>query len=228
MNENVKHWYQKWWGVFLIVILVFFTSFFVASVFYIINFIKSGAADTYYLKNNDFDQEYLKLVKGEKNYQLGPSDAPITIVEFSDFACLFSKQSFSKIREINIKYQGQVKFIFRDLPIITDYSADLALAARCAGDQGLFWLMHDKLFINQGVSEKNELIELANQIGADTERFQTCINNNKFLPQIEKDFADAGKLEITGTPTWFINGYKIGGNIPENIFIKIIEDLLNN
>ena len=126
-----------------------------------------------------------------------------------------------------MRYKDDIKVIYRDFPVVSGYSADLSLAARCAGEQGLFWMMHDKLFINQGVNSNDGLLSLAAQIGADTGRFKTCIDNKKYLTDIEKDFSDGQELGIKGTPTWFINGSKIEGNIPYDIFVQIIESIIN-
>ncbi len=176
--------------------------------------------------NNDNSQ----LITGnEDNYSLGTNHPKITIVEFVDFACPYCKKSFSKIREISLKYNKNIKYIFRDLPIISEQSASLALAARCAGEQGLFWPMHDRLFINQGIKEKSEILLAAKQSGVEINKFETCFDAQIYLPQIEKDYNDATALGIanTGTPVWFVNGHQISGDIPEDIFTKLIENILN-
>lgn len=160
-----------------------------------------------------------------EHYWLGAANAPITIVEFGDFACPNCEKSFPTIREISVKYKNDVKFIWRDYPVVQDYSTLLALAARCAGEQGLFWPMHDKLFQNQGVSAADQLSVLANQIGADMIKFNGCVSQQKYLPQIQKDFSDGQAFGNKGTPTWFINGYKVDGDIPYDIFVQIIEEL---
>ncbi len=231
MQKNAKSWYKKWWGITLILFISIILIISVASGFYVINLIKQIKSGQLYnldlSEHNNLNQQTQKLIKGnENNYWLGSADPKITVVEFSDFACLYSKNSFSNIREIGLKYKNSVKIIFRDYPINSNYSTDLALAARCAGDQGLFWLMHDKLFLNQGVSEKNEITDLAYQIGADMNKFTACFNSKKYLSDIQKNLADGRELGIKGTPTWFINGHKIEGDIPYNIFIQIIEGLI--
>ena len=160
------------------------------------------------------------------NYWLGSANPKIVIIEFADFACPYCRESFSKIREIGIKYKKDVKIIYKDFPVLTDYSTNLALAGKCAGEQGMFWIMHDKLFLNQGVSTKTEIFELANQIGLENIQFRTCFNSKKYIKEIEQDLQIGKELEITGTPSWFINGEKIEGDIPYDIFIQIIEKLI--
>jgi protein-disulfide isomerase len=171
-------------------------------------------------------QSQSSLIEGDgSNFYLGTQSPKITIVEFADFACPYCKRSFSKIREISINYKNDIKYIFRDLPIITDYSASLALAARCAGEQGLFWTMHDRLFLSQGVNDEAGVFELAKKSGADLARFENCFKTEKYLPNIKKDYQDAQTLGIErlGTPVWFINGQRIAGDIPEEIFNQILE-----
>jgi protein-disulfide isomerase len=230
MQKNTKSWYAKWWGILIILFIGIILIIFVASSFYFIDLVKNIRSEQLNipaLSLVTLDEEILKTIEGSKNnYWLGSANPQITIVEFADFACSYCQNSFSKIREISLKYNDNVKIIFRDYPVMSDYSTNLALAARCAGEQGLFWVMHDKLFLNQGISEKDELINLANQIGADINKFTYCFDNRKYLKEIENDFADGKKLEIIGTPTWFINGNKVEGDIPYEIFMQIIEKLI--
>ncbi len=170
------------------------------------------------------------ILGNENNYSLGTEYPKITIVEFADFSCHYCKKSFPKIREISLKYNKDIKYIFRDLPIVSAHSTSLALAARCAGEQGLFWPMHDRLFIKQGIKEKTEILLAAKQSGVNIDKFKTCFDSQKYLPQIKKDYSDAKTLNIDhiGTPIWFINGQQIEGDIPEDVFIKFIDNILNN
>ncbi len=225
MEENIKPWYKKWWGIIIILILTLFFVFLAALGFSTYNIIKSGEVNNSLPITNEIDSEIIKKIKGNDNYWIGSAEPKVTIVEFSDFACPFCKNSYPKIREISIKYKDKVKIIYRDYPLHEE-SVNLALAARCAGEQGLFWLMHDKLFQNQGIKKTEELTDLANKIGVDINKFSECMKNEKYLPQIRKDFSDAEDLKISGTPTWFINGYIIEGDIPYNSFIEIIDNFL--
>lgn len=226
MENSSSAWYKKWWGAMIVIIIIIILSLITAFAFYIYNFTKTikkeGSSG---IKQVELSEEERKLIEGENNYWLGAPNPKITIVEFSDFACPYCKNSFPKIREIGLKYKDSVKIIFRDMPL-QETSLELALAGRCAGEQGLFWLMHDKLFQNQGISETEKLIELANQIGADKNKFSSCLNNQKYLNNIQKDFSDGKSLGISGTPTWFVNGNKIEGDVPTNVWEEIIGELL--
>jgi protein-disulfide isomerase len=159
------------------------------------------------------------------DYYFGASTSKVTIVEFADFACPYCQEEYGVVRSIGIKYKDSVKIIFKDFPL-HDNSLDLAMAGRCAGQQGLFWAMHDKLFSLQGQFATSSLIDMAVSIGANRTAFTDCLNNKKYLTSIRADYNDGQSLGVTGTPTFFINGYKIVGTIPENKFEEIIEQFL--
>jgi len=220
MQNSIKPWFKIWWGRLIIVLLTIILVLIVAIGFYIYNGLKDAKKQTgLKLSGQQYD-----AAAGD-HYWLGSAKAPITIVEFGDFACPVCEQSFPTIREISVKYKDDIKFIWRDYPVIAEYSALLALAGRCAGEQGLFWPMHDKLFQNQSVNTVDQLSALAKQVGVDTLRFNDCITKQKYLPQIQKDLSDGQAFGNTGTPTYFINGYKVSGDIPYDVFVKIIEEL---
>ncbi len=213
----------------LITFAIFILSLIAASGFYIFDVVKKIKSGEIAGKNVSKQivaggKKY--AAEGADNYWIGSAKPKVTIVEFADFACYYCKNSFSKIREISVKHQDDVKIIFRDYPMHEE-SLDLAMAGRCAGEQGLFWLMHDKLFQNQGLSEKQQLINLAEQIGADIVKFSQCLNSDKYVSQIQKDYADGEKLGVTGTPTWFINGYRVKGDVPYELFLEMVEELIS-
>jgi len=231
METGEKQWYSQWWGILLILFLTLFLIVLVALGFYIADIagrIKSGEIVSEQVLAEIDKYKTAKenpAVSGTNNYWLGSAKPKITIVEFADFSCPNCKNSFSNIREISLKYRNDVKIIFRDYPIYEN-SINLALAGRCAGEQGLFWLMHDKLYAQQGKFELDQLPNFANQIGADVDKFNNCLESEKYLNDIKKDYSDGELLEISGTPTWFINGYKIEGDIPHDLFIQIVEELI--
>lgn len=231
MNDFiVRPWYKKWWGILIIVILTFVLITFVAFGFYIYRIVKTNYNNSYankVLPNNiELTEKERVLIEGQGNYWLGSKNPKIIIVEFSDFACPYSKNSFPKIREISLKYKNDIKYINRDMPL-RENSLDLAMAARCAGEQGLFWPIHDKLFQHQGVSASNDLLELANQVGADKNKFKNCFDTKKYLAQIQKDFSAGEDLGVKGTPTWFINGNKVEGDMPLSVWEEIINNYIN-
>jgi len=211
----------------LIIFAIFILALIVASGFYVFDVvqkIKSGEPANRNILSRSVIGGKQYSAEGNGNYWIGSAKPKVTIVEFADFACSYCKNSFSKIREISVKHKDDVKIIFRDYPMHEE-SLALAMAARCAGEQGLFWLMHDKLFQNQGAA-KDQLIELAKQIGADTVKFSQCLDSDKYAAQIQKDYDAGEELGVTGTPTWFINGYRVKGDIPYEVFAGVVEELI--
>lgn len=227
MEQSFNKPRKKWRKILLTVIAVFFLAFLTASAFYIFKVIKITTVQTAadFNLNSRYSVQEKEIIEGAESYWLGAAKPKITIVEFADFACPYCQKSFSKIREIGLKYGKDVKIIFRNYPM-HENSPELAMAARCAGEQGLFWLMHDKLFLNQDAVENQGLAEFANQIGADLNKFNSCMADGKYLELIKKDAANGEELGVTGTPTWFINGQKIEGDIPYELFNKIIEEMI--
>ena len=159
---------------------------------------------------------------------LGSERLPIQIVEFADFACPHSAEEATVFRRMALKYSDRVRFVFRFFPINDQYPSGpkAALAALCAGEQGQFWKMHDLLFQNYGQLDVDSLYKYANDLGLDAKRFDDCYNDSATKVQIQKDVADGIAVGAKGTPTFFINGEKIEGAIPEDIFEKIILSLL--
>ncbi|HOZ56151.1 MAG: Disulfide bond formation protein D precursor [Parcubacteria group bacterium ADurb.Bin316] len=215
------------WRWILFPLLILILGFVVACTFYILNLLKTGEWQKDYspINNQKISTELLQQITKD-NYWLGAANPKITIIEFADFSCSMCKNSFLNIREISVKYKNDVRIIFKDFPVISASSPVLALAARCAGEQGLFWPMHDKLYINQGLAEEKEIIELAKQIGTDATRFTSCLQSKKYAAQVNQDYEDGIALKVSGTPTWFINDKKYTGDIPHDTFIEILEQLL--
>ncbi|OJI07848.1 hypothetical protein BK004_00160 [bacterium CG10_46_32] len=155
---------------------------------------------------------------------IGPIDAKVTIVEFGDFECPFCRQSFPIIRSLTQEFKGDVRFMYRDFPLesIHDNARIAALAGYCANEQNLFWPLHDKLFQNQENLSRSAIIGYANQIGIDTASFVACLNSQAAEDEVNQDIAAGQAAGVIGTPTWFINGVRVAGVIPEDVLRQII------
>jgi protein-disulfide isomerase len=140
--------------------------------------------------------------KGDKN-------AKLTLVEFSEFQCPFCgrhvRDTFPQLDKEYIQ-TGKVKYVFSDLPLesIHKNAFKASEAAHCAGEQNKFWEMHDRLFANQNAIEPANLTAHAQAIGADTKKFQACLDSGKYSAEIRKNIAEANKYGIQGTPTFVI------------------------
>ena len=170
-------------------------------------------------------------VTTDGNYLKGNKDAKVTIIEFSDFQCPFCERFVSgalpQIEENYIK-TGKVKLIFKDFPLdsIHPYATPAALAARCAGEQGKFWEMHDLIFTNQASLSSTPYRTWATQLGLDTTKFNDCVANKKYLSAIRKDTLEGQQAGVRGTPAFLVNGQLISGAQPFPIFQQAIEAAL--
>jgi protein-disulfide isomerase len=232
-HENkLRAWYKKWWGVLLIILAAIFLIFVIASGIYVVQQIQkiNDGGSTQYLEEQR--QAYINAINRSANNVSGPQNASITIIEFSDFACPYCKQSYTGLKAIREKYSDKVRIVYRDYPL-HDNSIFLALSARCAGAQGKFWDAHDLLFKNQDkfnipLAELETLMpNLAVELDLDVNQFNTCLEEQSYFSQIKKDYEDGDYLQIQGTPTWFINNSRLTGYIPAEKLQEMIEGMLN-
>jgi protein-disulfide isomerase len=166
-------------------------------------------------------------VRGEEN-------APVVMVEFTDYQCPFCKRAFEQTYpEIKKQYidTGKVRYLVHDLPLpIHPNAPAAALAARCAGEQGRYWPMHDAIFAGQDDWANGKVDELMRQyargVGVNAGQFNNCYDGAKYQTVVEADAALAARLGATGTPTFFINGRTLVGAQPIAAFKAVIEEEL--
>jgi protein-disulfide isomerase len=157
----------------------------------------------------------------------GPAKAPVTIIEFSDFQCPFCSRVVPTLRQIEDEYKGKVRIAFKNQPLPFHNHAQLAAeAALAASEQGKFWEMHDKLFANQQKLDRPDLEQYAQDLGLNMSKFKAALDSGKFKDRIKQDSAEGTKLGAQGTPTLFVNGYKIVGAQPIDAFKKLIDQEL--
>jgi protein-disulfide isomerase len=158
----------------------------------------------------------------------GPADAPVTIVEFSDFQCPYCSRAIETIKKIEESYAGKVRLVYRDYPLVQIHpnAARAAEAAACANDQGKFWAMHDVLFAHQDKLEAADLKKNAADLGLDTAAFDQCLDSGRHAEGWRKDTADAERYGVSSTPAFFINGRLVVGAQPYEAFAQVIDDEL--
>lgn len=156
---------------------------------------------------------------------LGSAGAPVTIVEFSDFQCPYSRKATDTLRELMSKYKDQVRLAFRDFPLqqIHPRAQRAAEAGRCATEQGKFWAYHDLLFASPEKLSDEDLSQHARTLGLDVTRFDTCLRDGKFRAQVEEDLRAGTQAGVSGTPGFFINGAYLNGSQPLSAFESIID-----
>jgi len=161
------------------------------------------------------------------NASKGPADAPITIVEFSDYQCPFCARVNPTLDQVMKEYPGKVRIVFRDFPLPNHAEAPKAAeAAYCAGEQGQYWEMHDRMFANQQALGVPSLKQYAAALSLDTAQFDQCLDSGKFGSNVTADLEAGRALGVTSTPMLFINGRPVVGAQPFDYFKGIIDEEL--
>ncbi len=159
----------------------------------------------------------------------GPLDAPIEIVEFSDFQCPFCNRVLPTLEKVMLKYPGKVRWVFKHFPLPFHADAPLAHeAALAAGEQGKFWEMHDRIFLQQKTMKREHLIKHAKTLGLDLEKVTADMDSGRFKTIIQQDLQEGRQLGVSGTPAFFVNGQRLSGARPVSDFISIIEKELGS
>ena len=158
----------------------------------------------------------------------GPQDAKVTIIEFSDYQCPFSKRVQPTLEKILEKYPNDVKHVFKQHPLAFHKDAPLASeAALASGEQGMFWQMQEIIFENQKKLKEDNLLDYAKELGLDLEQFKADLADHRYKPQVDREAQQAVKIGATGTPAFFVNGRYLSGAKPLDSFVKVIDDELS-
>ncbi|MDR0965431.1 MAG: DsbA family protein [Myxococcales bacterium] len=161
---------------------------------------------------------------------MGPVDAPVTIITFSDFECPYCARAAQTMHKLVNNNAGKIRLVFRSYPLPFHKNAKKASeAALCANEQGKFWEMHDKLFESTEAKTpltREEFGKLASALGLDMAAFDTCLDSGKFGAQIEEDMKIGQQAGVEGTPAFFINGRFVSGARPLEDFQTIVDQEL--
>jgi protein-disulfide isomerase len=156
---------------------------------------------------------------------IGPANAPITIVEFSDYQCPYCRRWHEQVYEpLLAAYPGKIRVVYRHLPLTSIHPDAFAAAeaAMCAGDQDAYWPYHEKLFSSDSLGIQT-YVQYAQDLSLDVEAFQTCLAESKFKDAIQADSDFAVDLGVRSTPTFFVNGLAIVGAQPLEVFKQVID-----
>ncbi len=158
----------------------------------------------------------------------GPADAPVTIVEFSDFECPFCSRVVPTLDKVSASYGDKVRIVFRQFPLssIHPNAQKAAEASLCANEQDKFWAMHDSMFAAQKELSVDALKKKAGEIELDTDRFAECLDSSRYAQQVAQDLAAGQAAGVSGTPALFINGRFLNGAQPYEAVAKVIDDEL--
>ena len=172
------------------------------------------------------EPKYIRYdIPSEGFYATGPEDAPITIVEFSDYQCPFCRQWHQQVYEpLLAAYPGKIKLVYRNLPLSSLHpdAFPAAEAAMCAGEQNAYWQYHEKLFGSELLGN-GVYTQYAQDLGLDMTTFEACLADHKYQAAIQADSDFAVNLGVRSTPTFFINGLAVVGAQPLEVFKQVID-----
>lgn len=163
-------------------------------------------------------------IPSEEFPSIGPQDAPITIVEFSDYQCPYCRLWHLQVYQpLLAAYPGKIRVVYRHFPLNSHPQAfPAAEAAMCAGEQNAYWLFHEKLFSSDSLG-RNIYVQYARDLDLDMTAFEACITERRFQDAVQADLDFAVNLGVRSTPTFFINGLAIVGAQPLDIFRQVID-----
>jgi protein-disulfide isomerase len=171
-------------------------------------------------------------------YALGKSDAPLTMVEFTDYECPFCRQfHLTTFEELKRNYvdTGKLRYVSRDFPLDFHRNAmKAAVAARCAADQGRFWELRHTLIVNAQTLSRDSMVTFARDLRLDADRFASCLDADRHRQDVQRDIADGHTAGVDGTPTFVVgrtsaegvDGVRIVGAHPYAVFDAKIRELL--
>lgn len=160
----------------------------------------------------------------------GPDDAPVTLLEFTDYECPFCARHFRQTYpSLLSEYEGKLKYVIRNFPLssIHPQAQRAAEAAECAEEQGRFWEYHDLLFQRSPALGTEHLTAYAAEVGLDTERFEDCLESGRKADVVAADFEDGLSYGVNGTPTFFINGRRVVGTLSLDEFESYLDAALD-
>lgn len=168
-------------------------------------------------------------VEDDRDHILGPSDAPVTLLEYGDFECPFCGMAYIDLKDIRSRLGHRLRFVFRHFPRpVHPHAFNAAEAAECAAAQGegYFWAMHDQLFEHQHALEDENLIEYATTIGLDRSRFIQDLSAHAHVRRVQEDLQGAARSDVHGTPTFFINGARYEGLArPDALYREVLRQV---
>ena len=155
---------------------------------------------------------------------LGDEDAPVVIVEFSDFFCVYCKYHFDQTFVPLLENYGQhIRYVYRDSARLNPESVPAAAAAQCAFEQGKFWEFHQAFFSSQAALNRDFYIQTAELHRLDVAAYTACLDENRYLGEVESDGLDAQLEGVHGTPAFFVNGQLLSGSQPYGIFERLVQ-----
>ena len=175
------------------------------------------------------DPPRFEVALADTDPSLGDPKAPVTIIEFSDFQCPFCLRVAPTLKKVRETYGDKVRIVWKDFPLtaIHPQAFKAGEAGRCAAEQGKFWEYHDQLFGHQQALQPADLKTHATTVGLDASKFDSCLDASKHAELVRNGVAQGTKLGINSTPTVFVNGRRVSGAQPYEVFAALIDEELS-
>jgi protein-disulfide isomerase len=180
-------------------------------------------AETQVTVNEDVKRYNVSL---DNNPSIGPDNAPVTIVEFSDYQCPYCVRWYQEVyKRLMETYKGKIRFVYRDFPLYSIHpeAGAAAEAANCAGEQNAYWQYHDALFGQKNGLGKASYLQYASELGLNTDQFGACMSEQRYKTEVDADFKYASSIGVSSTPTFFVNGLAVVGAQPFEVFQQLID-----
>lgn len=220
--------YLKAWFIILLLIMstaLFFIVLFLSDITTQMELLMSGSS-TGETEQQEQPVGFIGFLDGRP--VLGNKEtAKLSVVEFGDFECPYCEEAFTVLSRVLPEHKDDIYFQYRHFPLqaVHPFATGAALASMCAHEQGRFWDYHDTLFQNQNLLDEESLKNFAKTMGLDTALFDSCMTERRYQDDIEKDIADGVRLGVQATPTFFINGRKVEGVLPQDVWEKLIKEV---
>jgi protein-disulfide isomerase len=169
----------------------------------------------------------VKPVDEATDHIRGPKDAKITLIEYSDFECPFCLRHEDTLNQVLSNFKNDVRLVYRHYPLTSIHpeAQKAAEATECAGVQGKFWEMHDKVFAANAAGQMNvqKWKDTAKELGLDVNKFNKCLDGGEMASRVSKDMQEGSDAGVSGTPATFVNGQMVEGAVPYATFESIIK-----
>jgi protein-disulfide isomerase len=164
----------------------------------------------------------------ERDHIAGNVTAPLVLVEFGDYECPYCGMAYPMVKNLQDQLGEDLAFVFRNFPLsrIHPHAFSAAVATEAAALQEKFWEMHDIIFEHQRTLEKEDLLGFAQTIGLDLKLFKQDIELPKLTEKVEQDFETGIRLDVNGTPAFFVNGQRYPGALEERQLLTFLKEQL--
>jgi protein-disulfide isomerase len=161
-----------------------------------------------------------------RDHSQGPATAAVTLVQYGDYECPYTRQSTTVVRAIQQQLGDQLRFVFRNFPLteIHPHALHAAFAAEAAATQGRFWEMHDYIFHHQHTLEDSDLEQFAAAVGLDMQQFARDMAERPYIGRIEEDLQSGLRSGVRGTPTFFLSGVLYPGSWEQEALLAALQE----